>query len=151
MFDLISLTFIFEIQQGFEISQKHSPPLILGKYCPECDIQGRLSIPKYFKRISTQVKTFLKPLAPDKVFWKSFFFQIPVRKTWLCCTEMKLSSRSTLYKLSEWRKCHRFVFYKRSFGGRRRGTGQVNLFLPPSLKTNNIIISFSPSGGQWRG
>ena len=40
---LIYLT-VFEIQ-GFEKSQKHPPPLILGKYCPDCAVQGRLSIP----------------------------------------------------------------------------------------------------------
>ena len=39
---LISVT-VFEIQ-GFEKSQKN-PPLILGKYCPDCSVQGRLSIP----------------------------------------------------------------------------------------------------------
>jgi len=53
----------------------------MGKYCSDCAVQGRLSIPsheKYFKRSWTQVKTFLKPLAPDGLFFpfKNSFYEI---------------------------------------------------------------------------
>jgi len=47
---------------------KNDPlPLILGKYCPDCSVQHLFSIPsldKYFKRILTRVKTFLRFEAP---------------------------------------------------------------------------------------
>ena len=66
---------VFEIQ-GAEKSQKHPLPLILGKYCPDCSVQHLLSILSYdehFKRISTEVRTFLRPLAHDKVFQRTVF------------------------------------------------------------------------------
>jgi len=58
--------------------KKHSPPQILGKYCPDCTFQGKhssLGYDKCFKRISTQVKTFSKLLALDKLFSKTVFFR----------------------------------------------------------------------------
>jgi len=61
---------------GSKKTQTTPPPLILGKYYPDCAVQGKLLISnwnKYFKRISTQVKTFLRPLAPVKLFSKSVF------------------------------------------------------------------------------
>ena len=64
------------VDTGVRNISKNTPPLIWGKYCRDCSVQGRLSIPtgnKHFKRILTQVKTFLRPLAPDKLFSKSFF------------------------------------------------------------------------------
>jgi len=66
------------------LKNHHPPPLILGIYCPDCAVQGRLLIlssDKYFKRISTQVKTFLRPLAPDKLFPKTDFFFQNISKT----------------------------------------------------------------------
>ena len=41
---LISRT-VFEIQR-FGKNVKTPPPLILGKYYPDCAVQGRLSIPR---------------------------------------------------------------------------------------------------------
>ena len=64
---------VLEIQ-GFQKSQKDLPSLIIEKYCPDCSVQHLLSISssdKYIKRISTQVKTFWRPLAPDKLFSKT--------------------------------------------------------------------------------
>ena len=64
--------------QGFEKSQKTPPPNFL-EVMHGCAVQGRLSIPstdKYFKRNLIQVKTFLEPLAPDKLFQKQFFRHI---------------------------------------------------------------------------
>jgi len=83
--------------------KQHPPPLILGNYYPDRAVQGKLSIPslgKYFKRVLTQVNTFLRPLAPDKLFSKTVFFKISLKpleisKKW---TESNLTSmRSSLF------------------------------------------------------
>jgi len=61
-------------ETGVQKNVKNTPPLILGKYYSDCDVQGRLSIPsqgQYFKRFLTRVKTFSRPLAPDKLFLKT--------------------------------------------------------------------------------
>jgi len=75
MFVFISLT-VLEIQR-FEISQNTPPPLILGKYCSDRSVQGRLEsqVKRNFKRILTQVRTSSEPPPPDKLFSKTFFFQ----------------------------------------------------------------------------
>jgi len=75
---LISIT-VSEIQGSKNLKKKHPSPLILGKYCPNCAVQHLLLIStenKYFNRTSTKVRTFLEPLAPDKLFSKTVFFKI---------------------------------------------------------------------------
>ena len=79
---LISPT-VFEIQ-GFEKSQKTPLTPNVGEIFPRLCCQTRSldsQLEKYFERILTQVRTFLEPLAPDKLFEKQFFRNIskPVR------------------------------------------------------------------------
>jgi len=64
---------VFEIQGSKKTLKK---VLILGKNYLDCAVQGRLSIPSwgiYFERVLTQVKTFLRPLAPHNFFPKIVF------------------------------------------------------------------------------
>jgi len=66
---------------------------MLGKYYTDCAVQGRISIPsqvKYFKRVLTQVKTFLRPLAPDKLFSEFFLISQKALEISKTCIESNL-------------------------------------------------------------
>jgi len=54
---------------------KTHPSPNLGKILPLpfCPRETQFPVKTHFKRISTQVKTSLEPLAPDKLFSKTFF------------------------------------------------------------------------------
>ena len=55
---------------------KNTPTPNFGEILSRLRRQGRLSIlspGKYLKRVLNQVKTFLRPLAPDELFSKTVF------------------------------------------------------------------------------
>jgi len=50
----LEVDFLHDANTSIDMEVKHPPPLISGKYYPDCAVQGRLSIPsegKYFKRV----------------------------------------------------------------------------------------------------